>query len=124
MILLHGLSYDRSQWGPLIGELDAEDPGLRRGIATPVVVGHSLGGALATVYAAAHPAAAVVNIDQPLLAGPFRDVLLRAEPALRSPAYGEVGETVLQGMRIDLLPPAARELVRTATAPRQDLLLG
>ncbi|MFC8828647.1 alpha/beta fold hydrolase [Streptomyces sp. NPDC057137] len=157
IILLHGLSYDRRQWGPLIDELDAVDPGRRvlavdlpghggsarrpsyhldvvaeqvhdaateAGFDTPVVVGHSLGGALATVYAAAHPAAAVVNIDQPPLAGPFRDVLLRAEPVLRSPAYGEVWETMLQGMGIDLLPPTARELVGTATTPRQDLLLG
>ncbi|MFC8076444.1 alpha/beta fold hydrolase [Streptomyces sp. NPDC057307] len=157
IILLHGLSYDRSQWGPLIGELDAVDPGrlvlaldlpghggsaprpsyhldevalqvrdaaTEAGFDTPVVVGHSLGGALATVYAAAHPAAAVVNIDQPLLAGPFRDVLLRAEPVLRSPAYGEVWEAMLRSMQIDLLPPAARELVSTATTPRQDLLLG
>jgi pimeloyl-ACP methyl ester carboxylesterase len=31
---------------------------------------------------------------------------------------------MLAGMHIELLPPAARELVRTATTPRQDLLLG
>ncbi|GGK21761.1 alpha/beta hydrolase [Streptomyces camponoticapitis] len=157
IVLLHGLSYDRRQWGPLLDELDAVDPGrlvlavdlpghggsARRptyhldevagqvheaateaGFDTPVVVGHSLGGALATVYAAAHPAVAVVNIDQPLLVGPFRDVLLQAEPVLRSPAFGEVWDMMLQGMRTDLLPPAARELASTATTPRQDLLLG
>lgn len=157
IVLLHGLSYDRTQWSPALDELDAVDPGrhvlavdlpghggsaprstyhmnelagqlheavTEAGFDTPVVAGHSLGGALATVYAASHPAAAVVNIDQPLLVGPFRDLLLRAEPVLRSPAFEEVWQTMLRGMQIDLLPPAARDMVDNATTPRQDLLLG
>jgi len=45
------------------------------GLHRPVLVGHSIGGVLATVYAAEHPARAVLNIDQPLLAGPFAEVL-------------------------------------------------
>ncbi|MFJ4467070.1 alpha/beta fold hydrolase [Streptomyces sp. NPDC089424] len=157
VVLLHGLSYDRRQWGPLLAELETVDPGRRvlaldlpghggsaprptyhaaevaeqlheavtqAGLGAPVVVGHSLGGVLATVYAAAYPATAVVNIDQPLLAGPFRDLLLQAEPTLRGPAFGEVWDRLLQGMGTDLLPPDARTLVETATTPRQDLLLG
>ena len=155
VVLLHGLSYDRRQWGPLLDELEAIDPGrlvlaldlpghggsvrrssyhanevarsVRRavveaGLGPPVLVGHGIGGLLATVYAAAYSAAAVINIDQPLLLGLLRDVLLRAGPALRGPGYTDVWRTLLRSQRTDLLPPAARDLV--STAPRQDLLLG
>jgi pimeloyl-ACP methyl ester carboxylesterase len=66
----------------------------------------------------------VVNVAQPLLVRGFQELLRRAEPKLRGPAYREVWDEMLSGMRIDLLPPAAQELIRTATTPRQDLLLG
>jgi pimeloyl-ACP methyl ester carboxylesterase len=157
LVLLHGLSYDRRQWGPVLEELAVVDPGRRvlafdlpghgesprrdsydldevaavvhravndAGLDAPIMVGHSLGGALVTVYAATYPVRGVVNVDQPLLVGGFGDVLRRAEPVLRSPAYGQIWTSLLAGMHIELLPPAARELVRTATTPRQDLLLG
>lgn len=94
------------------------------GLDAPTLVGHSLGGALATVYAATYPARGVVNVDQPLLVGGFADLLSKAGPTLHSPAYLEVWNSLRNGMHLDLLPPAAQELVRTATAPRQDLLLG
>jgi pimeloyl-ACP methyl ester carboxylesterase len=94
------------------------------GLDAPVMVGHSLGGVLATVYAATFPARGVVNVDQPLLPGNFAEVLRRAEPVLRGPAYGEVWDSMLAGMHIELLPPAAQELARTPVPPAQDLLLG
>ncbi|MEV0714851.1 alpha/beta hydrolase [Asanoa sp. NPDC050611] len=157
LLLVHGLSYDRRQWGPLLDELATVDPGRRvlavdlpghgrsprwdsydldevvaaihkaaaeAGLTAPVVVGHSLGGVLVTMYAAAYPARGVVNIDQPLLVGRFADVLRQAEPVLRSPAWGDVWARMLANMHVDELPPAGRELVATATDPRQDLLLG
>ncbi|MET8154763.1 alpha/beta hydrolase [Sphaerisporangium sp. NPDC005289] len=157
LVLLHGLTYDRRQWGPVLRELALRDPDRqvvafdlpghgespRRAsyrldevaavvhaavtearIEDPVVAGHSLGGALATVYAAAYPTRGVVNVDQPLLVDGFAAVLREAEPVLRGPGYGQVWESLLAGMGIDLLPPSARELLRTATTPRQDLLLG
>ncbi|PZG13896.1 alpha/beta fold hydrolase [Nonomuraea aridisoli] len=157
LVLLHGLTYDRRHWEPVLRELAVIDPGRRAvafdlpghggsprrasyrsgevvevlhqavtaaGLDAPIIVGHSLGGALATLYAAAHPARGVVNVDQPLLVGGFRDVLLQAEPTLRGPGWPQVWESMVAGMHVELLPPAARELVRTATTPRQDLLLG
>lgn len=93
------------------------------GLAAPVVVGHSLGGVLATVYAGMYPARGAVNVDQPLLPGAFSAVLRKAEPVLRSPAYADVWGRMLDGMGIDALPPAVRELARSAS-PGQDLLLG
>jgi pimeloyl-ACP methyl ester carboxylesterase len=145
VVLLHGLSYDRRQWGPLLTEmpdrlvLALDLPGhggsarrssyhayevarsLHRAVAeagldTPVMVGHGIGGLLATVYAARYPAAAVVNIDQPLLLGLLRDFLLRSEQALRGPAYADVWQTLLRSQ--GTLPDPV------TTTPRQDLLLG
>lgn len=157
LVLLHGLTYDRRQWGPLIQALASLDPARRvvafdlpghgeapplesydpdevaallhdsitaAGFEAPVLVGHSLGGVLATRYAARFPAAGVVNVDQPLLVAGFARMLREAEPVLRGPDFGRVWAGLVAGMGVDELPPEARELVRTATTPRQDLLLG
>jgi pimeloyl-ACP methyl ester carboxylesterase len=151
VVLLHGLTFDRRQWGPLADLLDGrravaldlpghgESP--RRGsydladvaevvhqslevaeVRRPVLVGHSIGGVLATVYAAKHPARAVLNIDQPLLAGRFGNLLRTSEPVLRGPDYLQVWKKLLAGMNIDQLPPDLQRLVYST--PRQDLLLG
>jgi pimeloyl-ACP methyl ester carboxylesterase len=100
------------------------DAVIEAGFAPPILVGHSLGAAIATAYAAAYPARGVVNIEQPLLVDGFAEVLRRFEPALRGPDYAQVWELLLAGMQIDLLPEDAQDLVRTSTTPRQDLLLG
>ncbi|GIJ26356.1 hypothetical protein Vqi01_15180 [Micromonospora qiuiae] len=94
------------------------------GLDAPVLVGHSIGGLLATVYAATYPAQAVVNLDQPLLPGPFGDLVRRAEPVLRSPSYREVWERLLGGMHLENLSSEVRRRVRATSRPRADLLLG
>ena len=157
LLLLHGLTYDRRQWGPLLDALALKDPDRRilaldlpghgqsprldsyhaaelvaavhhavtdADLKAPILVGHSAGGVLATIYAATHPATGVVNLDQPLLSAGFAGVLRRAEPVLRSPDFLQVWDQLRAGMHIDLLPEAARKLVENATTPRQDLLLG
>ena len=58
------------QLAPVIREA-VEDAGLR----TPVLVGHSAGAILATIYASRYPASGVVNVDQPLLTAPFAQLL-------------------------------------------------
>lgn len=97
---------------------------LEAGLDSPVMVGHSIGAALATRYAARYPAGCVVNVDQPLLVAGFADILRDAEPALRGPNYLHVWTRLQDGMRIDLLPPAAQHRVRSYPPPAQDLLLG
>jgi pimeloyl-ACP methyl ester carboxylesterase len=93
-------------------------------VAPPVVVGHSFGGALATAYAATHPVQGVVNVDQPLLVGGFAQRLRQLEPELRGPDYLKVWESMLAGMHIEQLPPAAQDLVRSEPFPGQEILLG
>lgn len=52
----------------------------------PLVVGHSLGAVVATVYAAQAPVRGVVNVDQSLRLGDFAAGLQPLAPALRDPA--------------------------------------
>jgi pimeloyl-ACP methyl ester carboxylesterase len=151
VVLLHGLTFDSGMWTPLVNVLDGRRavaldlPGhggspwrdsydLREvaelvheavtaaGLHRPVLVGHSIGGVVATSYAARYPARAVLNIDQPLLAGPFADMLRSVEAVLRGPEYLSVWNTLLAGMGIEELDQDLRELLRST--PRQDLLLG
>ncbi|GIF74647.1 alpha/beta fold hydrolase [Asanoa siamensis] len=157
LVLLHGLTYDRRHWAPLLSALAALDPGRRivafdlpghgesprrtsyhldevcqvvhaavtaAGLDAPVVVGHSIGGVLATHYGATYAARGVVNLDQPLLAGGFAELLRRSEATLRGPDFLDVWAGMRARMGVDRLPDAARHLVDTATTPRQDLLLG
>ncbi|MGW0214163.1 alpha/beta fold hydrolase [Micromonospora chokoriensis] len=157
LVLLHGLTYDKRQWGPVLRELTEIDPGRQvlaldlpghgdsprrasyrmaevaevvhaqvteAGLATPVVVGHSVGAVVATTYAARYPVRGVVNLDQILLPGPFGVAVRQAEPTLRGPEWRQVWDRMLAGMGIESLPAEAREIVTTATDPRSDLLLG
>lgn len=120
----HGESPRRGSYD--LGEVAAAVYGAvtAAGVGEPVVVGHSVGGAVATVYGAAFPVRGVVNVDQPLLPGPFVEMLRDVEPVLRGPDYLDVWQSLRRGMHAELLPPAVAELVRTCSTPRQDLLLG
>ena len=151
VVLLHGLTFDRGMWTPIVDALagrralafdlpghgdspprDSYDPAdvadvlhdaiTAAGVGAPVLVGHSIGAVLATAYAARHPARAVLNIDQPLLPGPFGDLLRSVEPVLRGPDWLRVWTTLLDGMGLGELSPPLRALLRST--PRQDLLLG
>ena len=90
----------------------------------PTVVGHSVSGVIATVYAARYPARAVVNLDQILLPGPFAGIVRAAEPQLRGPGWRAVWDRMVAGMGIDSLAGEARHIAETVTDPRPDLLLG
>jgi pimeloyl-ACP methyl ester carboxylesterase len=157
LVLLHGLTFDRRQWAPLLRELDAVEPDRRvltldlpghgeslpqpdyrmarvaglveravsaAGLEPPVVIGHSIGGVIATEYAARFPARGVVNLDQPLLPGPFGALVRGAEPTLSGPDWRAFWDGLLAGMGIASLPAEARALVAQTSAPRADLLLG
>lgn len=97
---------------------------VRAGLESPVVVGHSLGAVLATVYGGRYPVTGVVNVDQALGIGGFKEVLRQLEPVLRGPDWRQVWDRMTTTMHIELLPPEAREIVTRFTDPRQDLLLG
>ena len=157
LVLLHGLTFDRSMWRPSLDELQRIDPGRRvltldlpghgasrgwpsydvasvaRGVFraveeaeldSPVVVGHSISGVIATFYAAQYPTRGVINVDQPLQIAPFADLVQSLAGQLRGPGFPGAWQMFAASMHVELLPDAGQELVRSSCRPRQDLVLG
>jgi pimeloyl-ACP methyl ester carboxylesterase len=111
-VLIHGITESRHTWRPLVqrladdhyvllvdlrghGDSDRSDPydplsyagdvvntAASLGVEAPLVVGHSLGGVVATAFAAIAPCVGVVNVDQPLRLAAFKDGLMQLEPLL------------------------------------------
>ncbi len=125
LVLIHGITDSRHMWHPLLHELaahhqvlavdlrghgesdtdDGYDPisyatdvvetAAALGVADAVVVGHSLGGVVASAYAAIAPCRAVVNIDQPLRLSGFKEDLGQLAPMLNG-----TQETFEQGLEL------------------------
>ena len=157
-VFLHGLTFDHHMWDPAVAGLPAgarslapDLPGhghapaldrhhvedvveavhadvLAAGMDAPILVGHSAGGLLATVYAARHPVAAVVNVDQPLAPpAPFLHGVRQLEAQLRGPGFPQVWAMFQASMHLELVPPAGRDLLRageSGVAGRRPELLG
>ena len=153
VVLIHGIAEDRRTWDPLIGDLagthqvlavdlrghgaspmaDAYDLGSmaadiealvdRLGLQAPLVVGHSLGGTVATAYAASYPTRAVINVDQPLDLVGFQAQVREVESVLRSDGFAVVIEQLFAAMRGPLPEPEV-ERVGAIRTPRQDVVLG
>lgn len=157
IVLLHGLTFDRRTWQPVVDAFRALDrdrrvinldlPGhgaspshpphdlpavaelihetlVDVGADRPVMVGHSISGAIVSLYASTYPAAGLVNVDQPPLVGPFAELVKSIEPQLRGPAFADMWSMFFRSFNTDLLPPAPRQLVEDTCRPRQDVVLG
>lgn len=167
LVLLHGLTFDRRIWRPILVHLARIDPGRQilaldlpghgespsqlphsaqhivglvhkaveeaglagpegpaglAGPAAPVVVGHSIAGGFASLYAAQHPASGVVNLDA--LPDPAVLAQLRsAAEQIRGDGFPGVWARMEQSFGTDLLPPPARVQVTRNSRPRQDLVV-
>jgi pimeloyl-ACP methyl ester carboxylesterase len=154
VVFLHGLTFDRTTWRPIIDQLGAgvrsiaiDLPGhgatggrascsldevaarVRAlvdglGVERPVVVGHSMSGGIATVYAAAHPARGAVIVDSSPDMRPFVELVQRLESALRGLDFARVFQGFQQSMGIDRVPEPLRALVLASQDLRQDVVLG
>jgi pimeloyl-ACP methyl ester carboxylesterase len=153
VVLLHGLTFDRTTWRPVIERLgdglravaiDLPGHGETGGepcrldevaervhallgeleIERPVVVGHSVSGAIAGIYAGTYTALGVVNVDQPLDVRPFAQLVRRLEPALRGPGFAEAFEPIQASMEIWRVPEPERSHLLTIQDIRAELVLG
>jgi pimeloyl-ACP methyl ester carboxylesterase len=91
------------------------------GLDGPVIVGHSIAGVIASVYAATYPTRGVVNVDQELDSS-FVHVLQANRELISGPGFSQLWPTILTSMRIDVLPENAQQLLSTEL-PRQELVL-
>jgi pimeloyl-ACP methyl ester carboxylesterase len=147
IVFLHGLTFDRTSWRPVIDRLgddvhsiaidlpahgDSAGPPRRLdevaaqvhelldqlGIDRPIVVGHSMSGSIAMIYAAAYPTRGAVSVDAPFDLRPFATLVKQLEPALRGPGFAEAFAPFQQSMRLDLVrEPLPQEI-------RQDVVVG
>jgi pimeloyl-ACP methyl ester carboxylesterase len=153
LVFIHGLTFDRTSWQPIIGRLageyrciaidlpghgDSDGPprllddvaaAVHRlleelGIERPLMVGHSMGVAVAGIYAAAYPVRGVVNIDQPLFVRPFAELVRSLAPALRGDDFQAAFEPFRQSIGVDRLPEPERSRIAARQRIRQDLVLG
>lgn len=152
IVLLHGITESRSAWDPLreglreLGRVvavdlrghgeseQADSYGLDElaadvkavcdevGADQPILVGHSLGGIVASVYAADYPTQAVVNVDQPLALGAFKEQLDAVEPMLKGEAFHDVMNQMFEPMMAPL-PAEEQERLRSLRNPVQDVVL-
>jgi pimeloyl-ACP methyl ester carboxylesterase len=139
LLLLHGLTFDRRMWDPIAAALPAgqaalsldlpghgRSPALKchhveevvdvvheavldAGMDRPILVGHSISGVAATLYAATHPAAGVVNVDGPLFPPePFLRTARAVAPRLRGERFHRAWSVFRNHMRIDRVPQPQR----------------
>ena len=153
LVLVHGITESRGVWDPLVADLAADhtvvaidmrghgesgDAGsydsramaddiaavvAELGLDAPLVVGHSMGGIVATAYAGAHLCRGVINVDQSIALGDFQELVLGAEPLLRSDAFGEVLAGLFGSMQ-GPLPAEEAARIGALRRPVQDVVLG
>lgn len=153
VVLLHGLTFDRTTWTPIIERLgdgvrtiavDLPGHGRTGGVACslwdvaagvhdlvsslgadqPIVVGHSMSGAIASIYGASWPTLGVVNIDQPLDIRPFARLVRQLWPALTGTGFASAFEPFQQGMGLDQVPQPRRSQILASQQMRPEIVLG
>ena len=154
VILVHGITESAASFDPLLdrladhdvitmdlrghgesGTADNYDLGAMAGdvvavmlaadVGDPHLVGHSLGGAVVSAVGAAAPVASVVDIDQSLQLGGFKEMLMPAEPMLRDPdQYHLVVEGMFDAMMGDRLDPDEVARLSALRRPDHDVVTG
>ena len=152
VVLLHGLTFDRRSWRPIIERLggsvrsiavDLPAHGESGGapvpveqvparlhellvsleVERPIVVGHSMSGGLAALYASAYPTRGLVAVDNGPHIRPFAELVRRLEPALRGPGFAQVWPTFENSLGLERIPEPARSLVLATHEVHQDVVL-
>jgi len=153
IVLLHGLTFDRSVWRPVAEGLGdgvrsvaidlpghGESPAFpgsvpeaidelgdtldQLGIVEPILVGHSVSAILSLLIAAGRPVRGVVDVDQPLDPSGFAEFLQRIAPELRGDGFLPAVRSIFAGLGIERLPPSAREHVERIQRIDRDVVLG
>ena len=153
VVLLHGLTFDRSTWRPIIERFDGsirsitidlpahgasggEPASLETvteqihrlveslGIDRPILVGHSMAAGIAGLYASTHPVRGIVMVDQATEVLPFAQMLHQVGPMLRGPAFDQVWPNIENSLGLDRIPEPTRALVLGSHKVRREVVLG
>jgi pimeloyl-ACP methyl ester carboxylesterase len=90
----------------------------------PLIIGHSLGATVATVYATMHPVRAVVNIDQSLDLARLQETVLDLMPRLRTAQFADALDTLFAKLEDGVLSPAASARLKSLRRYDSDVVLG
>jgi len=153
IVFLHGLTFDHRLWGPVLAALPEGTPAIApdlpghggtpllesrgllpvvdhlheavvaAGFERPVLVGHSIAGVIATIYAAKHPAAGVVTVDVTMRFEPFAAGLRALKPQLEGADFDAAWEPFKESMHLDGVPAEHRELVAAGERASQKVVL-
>ena len=155
VVLVHGITENRHSFDPLVGALAADHRVVavdlrghgaseRRppydaltmaadlhvavraaGATDPLMVGHSLGGVVVSLYAASYPGRGVINIDQALALGGFKAILASVEPQLRGDdaAFRSIVDAMFDGF-YGPLPDPERARLEALRRPDREVVLG
>ncbi|HEY2836651.1 MAG TPA: alpha/beta fold hydrolase [Rhizomicrobium sp.] len=156
IIFLHGMSWDRRIWQPIIArlsdrfrcvcvdlpghgashdlpktsdyQLDAVASRLHQlfqtlDIEKPLLVGHSLGGAIASFCAAQFPVRGVINLDQLLRLGPMMAAVKERSASIRGPDFPAFWESLMQSFGLEQLPDGVCLWAKSLSKPRQEIVL-
>jgi pimeloyl-ACP methyl ester carboxylesterase len=119
---------DSSKVGPYDLATMATDLGhvlSAEGIDDGLLVGHSLGGAVVSAYAAGGSCRGVVNVDQPLALSGFKETLGQLEPMLKgSPEEFQAAISAVFDQMAGPLAGAERQRVDGLREADQDVVLG
>ena len=155
VVLVHGITESRESWGPVVERLapthrvisldlrghgssaKAERYDLEAmagdvaavlqatDASRPHLVGHSLGGAVVSAVGAAIDVSSIVNVDQSLRLGGFKENLMPVEGALKDPdSFGSVIEAIFADMSGTMLSNTEVDRISTLRRADQEVVLG
>jgi pimeloyl-ACP methyl ester carboxylesterase len=90
----------------------------------PLIIGHSLGAMVATVYAAMHPVRAVVNVEQSFDLAHMQQTVLDLMPRLRTAEFADALDTLFAKLEAGALSPAASARLESLRRYDSDVILG
>jgi pimeloyl-ACP methyl ester carboxylesterase len=153
VLLLHGLTFDRTNWRPIVQRLDGEvrtiavdlpahgesggsaiplhevaarvhDLARELGAERPVIVGHSMSGAIASIYAATFPTLGAVSVDQSADVRPHSRAMHELWPALNGPGFASAFDAFERSMGLEKVRQPLRSEILASQRILPEVVLG